>query len=60
MLVGAADDEFLEAAEERGEAGAASESDYAEAAGKSLRFGGAFFHAGIRDGGTGFLLQKRI
>jgi hypothetical protein len=38
VLVGAADDEFLE----------------------SLRFGGALFHAGIRDGGTGFLLQKRI
>ncbi len=60
VLVGAADDEFLEAAEERGEAGAASESDDSEAAGKSLRFGGAFFHTGIRDGGTGFLLQKRI
>jgi len=43
--------EFLEAAKKRGEAGAASQSDDAEAAGKSFRFGLAFFscgHSGLR------------
>src|SRR6266478_4296860 len=49
-FVGAADDEFLETAEERGEAGAAAKSNDAEAAGQSLRFGAAFCHAGVRDG----------
>ncbi len=44
VFVSAADDEFFEAAKERGKAGAAAESDDAEAAGKSLRFGFAFFH----------------
>jgi len=60
VLIDAADDEFLEAAKERGKSGAASKSDDAEAAGKSFRFGGAFCHAGVRDGGAGFILQKRI
>jgi len=60
VLIGAADHVFFQAAEERGEAGAASESDYAEAAGRSLRFGGALFHAGVRDGAAGFILQKKI
>src|SRR6266403_2627985 len=60
VLVDTADDEFLEAAKERGKAGAASKSDYAEAAGESFRFGGAFCHAGVRGGGAGFILQKRI
>src|SRR5712692_7949981 len=49
MFAGVADDEFLEAAEERGKAGAASKSNDAEAAGKSLRFGRAFFHNGFQD-----------
>src|SRR6267378_4023450 len=60
VLVDAADDEFLEAAKERGESGAASKSDDAEAAGKSFRFGGALFHADSRDGRTSFILQKII
>src|SRR5712692_8568147 len=60
VFVGSADDEFLEAAEERGEAGAAAKSNDAEAAGKSLRFGATFCHTGARDGRSGFILQKRI
>ena len=56
VLVDAANDEFLEAAKERGKAGAASKSHDAEAAGKSFRFGGAFCHTGVRDGGAGFIL----
>src|SRR5204862_1490285 len=48
-FVGAANDQFLEAAEERREAGAASKSDDAEAARKSLWLGGAFFHIGFQD-----------
>ena len=60
VLVDAANDEFLEAAKERGKAGAASKGDDAEAAGESFRFGGELFHADIRDGGAGFILQKRI
>src|SRR6266550_4419564 len=59
-LVDAADDEFLESAEESGKAGAASKGDDAETAGKSFRFGGAFFHADNRDRRTGFTLQKII
>jgi hypothetical protein len=60
VLVGAADDEFLEAAEERGEAGAAAESHYAEAAVKSFRFGGAFFHADVRGGRIRVTLRQGI
>jgi len=60
VLVGAADDEFLEAAEEGGEAGASAEGYYAEAVGKRFRFGGAFFHAGVWDGRSGFILRERI
>jgi len=43
-VVGAANDKFLEATEERGKAGAAPKSDNAEAGGKSFRFGRAIFH----------------
>jgi hypothetical protein len=60
VLVDAANDKFLEAAKERGKAGAASKGDYAEAAGESFRFGGAPFHADSRDGRTGFILRKII
>src|SRR2546421_4953459 len=60
VLVDAADDEFLEAAKERGKASAASKSDDAEAAGKSFWFGGVLFHADNRDRRTGFILQKII
>src|SRR6266481_6951081 len=60
VLVGAADDVVLEAAKQRGQSGAAAESDNPEASGQGFRFGGAFFHAGIWDGRTGFVLQKRI
>src|SRR5216684_1916935 len=49
LLAGTQDHEFLEAAEERGKAGAASKSNDAEAAGKRLRFGRAFFHNGFQD-----------
>jgi hypothetical protein len=60
VFVRAADDEFLEAAKERGKAGAAAEGDDAEAAGKSVRFGRALFLAGIRDGGGGVISRTRI
>ena len=60
VFVGAADDEFLEAAEERGEAGAASKSDDAEAVGKHLWFGGAFFHIGFENFRRKFILEKGI
>jgi len=59
-FVGAANDQFLEAAEERGQAGAASESDDAEAAGKSLWLGGTFFHIGFQDFRREFALEKGI
>src|SRR5712692_4133688 len=49
LLDGTQDHEFLKAAKERGKAGAASKSNDAEAAGKRLRFGGAFFHNGFQD-----------
>jgi hypothetical protein len=60
VFVGAADDVFLEAAEEGGKAGASTESYYAEAVGKSFRFGVALFHAGVRYCRGGFILRKRI
>jgi hypothetical protein len=47
VFVAAADDQFLEAAEERGEACAAAKSNDAEAVSESPRFGGAFLHDGI-------------
>jgi len=58
--VGAANHMFLKAAEERGKAGAASKGDDAEAGGKSLRFGGTFFHDDIWDRRSGFISRKRI
>src|SRR4029077_17431112 len=60
LFVGAANDVFLKAAEERGEAGAAAEGDNAEAARERFRFGGTFFHGDVCDECGGFLLRTRI
>ena len=43
-LVRPANDVFLQAAKQRGKAGAAAESNHAEAAGERLRIGSALFH----------------
>jgi hypothetical protein len=58
VLIGASDDVFFKAAEERGEAGAAAESDDAEAAGESFRLGSSFLH--VRTSGNGDTSLYRV
>jgi hypothetical protein len=58
MLVTAADDVFFQAAEQRGKASAAAESDNAESAFDEFLFGGAFFRHSWAAVGQQIILQK--
>ena len=50
---------FFQAAKESGEAGAAAESDDAEAAGERFWFGSGFFHAGVRIRGMASTIAEK-
>jgi hypothetical protein len=60
VLVAAADDVFLEAAEKRGETRSTTESNDAEAAGERFRIGNAFFHDNASEKLCSIILQERI